>query len=265
MNLMLSAMLLLIICLSVISDTVKSDERMLRHRLERRYLDPVYPDKYRVGYFLQVSVGTPASVPLQLTFDTGSSNLAVDARRCSGCVGSERYSPASSKSSVMYPCTESFPQHCQTALNPAALKPSLVCNNTWHLCEFAEKFVDSSGWDAAAVSDIVTLADSNQTTIAQFGAIFFMDQPDFGIDIDGISGWGYASNCAFKQTLWDSLRHSLSLPDVFSSCMSWSSGVLSLGKADPTLFIGHNLQYTPIISLHGYFCVDLLSILLLPF
>jgi len=66
-------------------------------------------------------------------------------------------------------------------------------------------------------------------------------------DNDGTMGWAYGSNLTVSGTGWfeDYARQTLAAP-VFSICVGWTRGWLSIGSVDNELFSGP-IVYTPIV------------------
>lgn len=221
--------------------TVKVRRNRLRW-VSRYHNVQLYGGMVAVGeYYAKVQIGGQT---IRVQIDTGSATLAVPLSECVNCKeGDMRYDISASNSGQAKhiacddkdcgenTCSPVTCSHCST--NNACCSASDKSKCSFHL-----SFGDGSGAKGYLVRDMLKWGDVEFPVT--FGGIH-SDSPDFErSQVDGILGMAYPSLACNPSCILPTFESMMQMKDMklknmFSICITYSSGKIILGDYDPTL------------------------------
>lgn len=175
--------------------------------------------------------------PFRLVIDTGSSDLGVATKGCSGCASSKNfYTPS--------PIAEAM--NCTWCEDHVTNETSLSCvshgDSNTKQCTYDISYAGGNGYEADILLDTVAF-DSKHSVKAYVGAIY--EATMFFPGFDGIIGFaGPGESCANTTNPFTLMSRAGEFDDVFTLCLTRDDGKLYLGS-NPKLMSDPNVIWVP--------------------
>jgi len=209
-------------------------------------------------YYADVTVGNPPQ-SFTVLIDTGSSNMGIPADSCVTCGSSVVFKPTASSTFSAVACNSALCQKCSPEgffkNTSKCVFGQPICSS--NKCGFGITYGGgSSGLVGTIAKDTVCFGGyciPDQNFILEDGEL---PSGSFSTDpINGILGLAYpmnACNPSCTTPIYDAIVQQYSLPDLYSICLTPSSGgSLDLGLIDSAKYSG-KILYTPIETQRWY-------------
>lgn len=195
---------------------------------------PIFGDFRKLAYFYADLFVGSTSQKFSVIADTGSSLTAVPCKTCTDCGTHQnpKYDPASSASASKVTCN----------LGPC---PGIGRCDTDNQCGYSMSYAEGSSLNGKLWRDNVYLGGTEAggpPAALSFPFVLGCGQHEGGLfttqDADGIMGLGQADeNSAILRAMWKS---GVLSKNIFSLCLSFSGGALTVGDVDSRLHYTHS-------------------------
>jgi len=194
---------------------------------------PIFGDFRKLAYFYADLFVGSTSQKFSVIADTGSSLTAVPCKTCTDCGTHQnpKYDPASSASATKVSCS-------------VGTCPGIGRCDTDNQCGYSMSYAEGSSLNGKLWRDNVYLGGTEaggSPAALSFPFVLGCGQHEGGLftsqDADGIMGLGQADeNSAIMRAMWKS---GVLSKNIFSLCLSFSGGALTVGDVDSRLHYTH--------------------------
>jgi len=172
-------------------------------------------------FYALVGIGTPPQY-VQLQVDTGSTDLIVYSKQCTGCNATATYDYTASSTADSIDC-----------MDGAYICNQQDCENGPGTCNWEDDYGDGASIQGHVVTDLLTLGGQQTSSTASLGPITSVYAPG-GFEAFGVNGiWGFAFQ---PLSGWqgypavETIVSDFSLYDSFDLCLYVNNGLLNIGK-----------------------------------